>query len=521
MRARAGNRPGRGSIGSGVHLPGAVLTSCRSRRAGGRRAGAGGARAAAPPVGTATPSTEQPASPATGSVAKPAATAQTATAGGRRPDPVPPFCIGCHSPTGRAAAVGACSTGRWLAPNITPDPISGIGAWSRDELFAYLRDGARRAEDGRAARWRRWSRCCRPPDEEIEALVDWMLAQPPHRDPADEVPASERGEPLKMDSAELQGAAFVSGETSHTGVALYNGACASCHGRDGAGSRDGRFPSLFHNSSVGRTPPRNLVAALLEGIERHLRDETVLMQSFDATKGVPGGLADRDLAELANFVVKQFGNPAAATLASQDINRARLEWWGEGEPTAAQGELIAVGGGSAEGICFNCHGLQGQGDADFGTPRLAGLEISYFAKQMRDYALGLRPNDVMSGIAQSLTQLDYQSLALYYHGLPPAAPIAGASPDAALLAAGEKLHREGAPDRDIAPCADCHGETGGGIGAVYPSLAQPGSYTAVQLHLWRDGTRRNDPHQLMSALSQQLTDDDISAVSAYLAGLTP
>ena len=96
-----------------------------------------------------------------------------------------------------------------------------------------------------------------------------------------------------------------------------------------------------------------------------------------------------------------------------------------------------------------------------------------------------------------------------------------ANPDAALLAAGEKLYREGAPERGIAPCADCHGATGGGIGAVYPSVAQPGSYTAVQLHLWRDGTRRNDPHELMSALSQQLTDDDIRAVAAYLGGLKP
>ena len=298
------------------------------------------------------------------------------------------LCIGCHSPIDGPPLSGQL-TGRWLAPNITPDPVSGIGAWSRDELFAYLRHGRAPGRGQAGGPMARVVEALQDrPDEDIEALVDWLLAQPPHRDPSEDTSASQRGEPLKMDSAELQGAAFVSGEASHTGVALYNGACASCHGVDGAGSRDGRFPSLFHNSSVGRTPPHNLVAALLEGIERHLRDETVLMQSFDATKGVPGGLSDRDLAELTNFVVKQFGNPAAPATAPQDIDRARLEWWGEGEPTAARGELIAVGGAEAAGACFNCHGLQGQGDAGSGTPRLAGLEIQLFRQADARLRLG-------------------------------------------------------------------------------------------------------------------------------------
>src|SRR4051794_28034645 len=43
-------------------------------------------------------------------------------------------CVGCHSPTNGPALSGML-TGRWLSPNITPDRVSGIGAWSRDDLF--------------------------------------------------------------------------------------------------------------------------------------------------------------------------------------------------------------------------------------------------------------------------------------------------------------------------------------------------------------------------------------------------
>lgn len=56
-------------------------------------------------------------------------------------------CDTCHTPrnllmgadNGRALSGG--SLGGWYAPNITSDKVSGIGAWSTDELVAYLRTG--------------------------------------------------------------------------------------------------------------------------------------------------------------------------------------------------------------------------------------------------------------------------------------------------------------------------------------------------------------------------------------------
>src|SRR4051794_3946425 len=47
-------------------------------------------------------------------------------------------CIGCHTPA-NGPLLSGMQLGRWLGPNITPDRVSGIGAWSRDEVFRYLR----------------------------------------------------------------------------------------------------------------------------------------------------------------------------------------------------------------------------------------------------------------------------------------------------------------------------------------------------------------------------------------------
>jgi cytochrome c553 len=448
----------------------------------------------------------------------------TATQGHSQDLPAANVCIGCHSPVGGPPLSGVL-LGSWLGPNITPDPVSGIGAWSRDDIFRYLRHGNAPGRGQAAGPMAPVVEALQDAsDADIYALIDWLARQPAHRDPADVVSASEHGEKLTTDPALLRTASLESSDPAQSGAVLYNTSCASCHGADGSGSPDGRFPSMFHNSAVGARMPYNLIAVLLNGVERHVRSGTVLMQNFDGKRGTVGGLSDDELASLANFVVKQFGNPSAATFKSQDIEKSRLGWWEPGQPTAARGQLIASGGGpgGAAATCFSCHGLQGQGDAAAGFPRLAGLDVSYFAKQMRDYASGARPNGAMSPIAQQLEASDYQSLALYYEGLSASLPaVRISSADESLVQSGKRLYAEGAPERGMQACADCHGPAGKGFNPIYPSLAQPVSYTEGQLQLWRNGVRRNDPHDLMGSVSRRMSDEDIRAVSAYISGLAP
>jgi cytochrome c553 len=153
---------------------------------------------------------------------------------------------------------------------------------------------------------------------------------------------------------------------------------------------------------------------------------------------------------------------------------------------------------------------------------LAGLDPTYFAKQMAEYASGARPNGAMSPIAQQLNATDNHSLALYYAALPPQVPVVQLSAaDRRLVEAGRTVYERGAPERGVQACADCHGPAGGGFNPVYPSVVQPSAYNEGQMRDWRAGTRRNDPHDLMGRVVRRMTDADIRAVSAYLAGLSP
>jgi cytochrome c553 len=138
----------------------------------------------------------------------------------------------------------------------------------------------------------------------------------------------------------------------------------------------------------------------------------------------------------------------------------------DGTPSVAQGQLVAVGGGpgGAGAACFSCHGLQGQGDAGGAFPRLAGLDAHYLAKQLDDYAFGARADAVMAPISQQLSEADRQSVALYYAGLSPQAPQAGAAAgaDARLIQRGAILYAQGSAEHGIQACANCHGPGGRG-----------------------------------------------------------
>jgi len=193
--------------------------------------------------------------------------------------------------------------------------------------------------------------------------------------------------------------------------------------------------------------------------------------------------------------------------------------------SSPRGHLIAVGGGpgGAGTACFSCHGLQGQGDAGGVFPRLAGLDAHYLAKQMDDYASGTRSDPVMTRIAQQLSQADRQSVALYYAELTARAPLSGSTAaDASLIQRGATLYAQGSAERGIQACTNCHGPGGRGLNRVYPSIAgQPLSYVETQFRQWQAGIRRNDIADLMGSVARQMTDADIRAVSAYVAGLPP
>ena len=71
----------------------------------------------------------------------------------------------------------------------------------------------------------------------------------------------------------------------------------------------------------------------------------------------------------------------------------------------------------------------------------------------------------------------------------------------------------------LAPCLACHGEKGQSEQPEVPSLgAQPAFYVMVQLYMFRERLRTVE---VMNAMTQGLTDDDLRSMADIIAQLPP
>lgn len=168
--------------------------------------------------------------------------------------------------------------------------------------------------------------------------------------------------------------------------------------------------------------------------------------------------------------------------------------------------------------CASCHGERGQGTQDI--PRLAGVPAGYLVKQLHDYRSGARRNDNMQYVVSTLTDDQLAALGRYYAGLE--APPSSETSLGGDLARGRSLALAGDWSVDLPSCFSCHGPLGWGVGQTFPPIAgQHPAYTVSQLVAWKDGRRANSPLGLMHAVAAALSDQDMRAVSDYLATLPP
>lgn len=184
---------------------------------------------------------------------------------------------------------------------------------------------------------------------------------------------------------------------------------------------------------------------------------------------------------------------------------------------AAEPAVVAASGGDGVAACASCHGAGGEGMASFA--RLAGMNANYLYRQMEAIGDGSRNNPVMKPIVDALGVKGMREMADYYAALPlPAAPreVPGASsPGAGLALRGDW-------DRNIPGCVQCHGPRGTGVGDQFPAIAgQPAGYIVSQLKAWKDGSRKNDPLELMRHLSAQLSETEMRDVAAWFSGQSP
>jgi mono/diheme cytochrome c family protein len=257
-------------------------------------------------------------------------------------------CGACHTPRNALMAeqsgrqFAGTRVGSWYAPNITSDPVSGIGAWSRDEVVQYLKTGAvhgkAQAAGGMAEAVGNSLQYLTPGD--LEDLATYLMSVAPIRDQSDSRARDTWGTPVDQET-ELRGRPTTAGSEQPEGYSLYSGNCASCHQPTGAGTADHSYPALFHNSATGARHADNLVAAILFGVDREVGGRRALMPRFDATSYVQP-LKDTEVATLANYVLHEFGNPTAH-VTIEDVAAVRSQGFAKWLVQLADGLLIFAG----------------------------------------------------------------------------------------------------------------------------------------------------------------------------------
>ena len=169
--------------------------------------------------------------------------------------------------------------------------------------------------------------------------------------------------------------------------------------------------------------------------------------------------------------------------------------------------------------CAACHGAHGEGTNNDYFPRLSGKPAGYLYNQLVAFRDGQRQYPPMNYLLAYLPDAYLRKIAEYFAAQrPPYPPPLTPAISATLLARGEKLVKTGDPANNIPACAACHGAALTGMEPAIPGLlGLHAEYVSAQLGAWRYGTRKSTAPDCMHDVASRLSNDDITAVAAWLA----
>lgn len=208
----------------------------------------------------------------------------------------PAHCGTCHTPrnllggerTSKYLEGGRLGT--WYAPDITPNPHTGIGQWSVDQLATYLKSGS----DGNAV-------AAGPMAEAVEHSFQYYrmddlqaigvylksLAPSPGKAPV----------PMHVDTRKTQASALA-----------YEVNCSACHGLQGEGIK-GMVTAFAGNPRITADDPTNLIHAMLKGTRA---PHTETLQTAAGMPSFAWKMDDQQIADILDHVRNAWGNEAAA-----------------------------------------------------------------------------------------------------------------------------------------------------------------------------------------------------------------
>ena len=251
------------------------------------------------------------------------------------------------------------------------------------------------------------------------------------------------------------------------GKAFAERECKGCHGLDGRGAASA-IPHLAAQRE------RYFLAAL-----KAYKDGK---RTHAALREIAGNMSEADARNLAAYYASL---PPVQAEAGKD---AKLVTPYE------HGKSLAA-------ACSKCHSEDGNSRIP-GTPSLAGQQPQYLVVAIQEYLGKERKAAPMHALLPGLSNLDKESLALYFASQTPAQR---AAPPFGDPAAGEPL---------TAVCGGCHGAHGVSSDSATPSLAgQDARYLVDAIKAYRTTRKREKMRLYVTGLS----DRDIEHIAAFYA----
>ena len=222
----------------------------------------------------------------------------------------PGHCGACHTPRGwlfqekalddnSGAFLAGGVLDNWSAPNLRGDLNTGLGRWSEDEIFDYLKKGYNRwgAAFGTMREVVTFS-TSHLSDSDVKAMAKYLKSLSPSIDRAARV--------WVYNNATLE--ALNARKFTRPGSATFARQCASCHGMDGRGG--GALPALAGNPAVLDPDPASLINIVVNGaapLDGEAAGDSDWMPQFRTF------LSDGEIADVVTFIRSAWGNSAAAT----------------------------------------------------------------------------------------------------------------------------------------------------------------------------------------------------------------
>jgi mono/diheme cytochrome c family protein len=221
-------------------------------------------------------------------------------------------CGECHTPRNVAFALnnrkkfGGEVTGGWRAYNISEDKGGGIGAWSDDEIAAYIGNGhannhgSASGPMGEAVA----ESLSRLAPEDIKAIVTYVRS----------VPATNSNLP-----AQLAPPAPVSHKegfaANERGKKIYEGACMSCHNWSGIADIS-PYATLTGSRAINDPAGTNVAQIVISGSASASVNGSPNMPAFG------DAYSNQEIAEVTNYVTARFGTQGSS-LTEKDVTSLR------------------------------------------------------------------------------------------------------------------------------------------------------------------------------------------------------